>query len=178
MNDYKPVREPESPAEMGSMSADDTARLIAQRNESSARTTLIESLIFMGRFEEVLLITEDEDQKKWIVKLIKAEAREDDHRCGCKFSIDTTDYARLELYPPEEREKRKESTESPNYLRIYRHWSSKYNQMVSFYKCQVCGCIQTLPDSVQIDDLHASHYDNRRSAVDDALKQGFKFRRL
>jgi hypothetical protein len=176
MSNYIPISEPRSPAEMQSLSKDDTTRLIAQRNEVSSRATLVGSLIILGRFYDALAITEDEEKRQWIVKLIKAEERDDEHRCKCESSTDVQDYARMELAGIKEPEPILNPT--PNYIRTYRHWSSKYNEMVSFYQCQECGCVQTLPDSKDISELNAQHYKIKQEALHAALKAGIPIRRL
>lgn len=160
----KPViQEPRSQAEMDALNSDQMQLLIAQRNEVSARAVLAEALIILGEFEEALLIEEREEQKVWIQKLIKAEEREDDHRCTCVNMLDITDYARLgENATPVYQQ-------TANYIKTYRHWSPRRQQMLWFYQCTVCGCIQSLPDDQDIDDLHAGHYAKKNQVMTDII---------
>lgn len=167
-----PVPEPRSAQEAASLSRDEVELLMAQRGIESSRADLVERLIKTGEFEEALSIEKDEEKKKWINKLIVAEARDDDHRCNCKAIIDVTDYTRY----PEGKPDGPDLQTTPHYIRTYRHYSRKYQGMVWFYQCSVCGCIQSLPDDQNIDDLHALTYDNRQKALDRALQLGIPIR--
>jgi hypothetical protein len=170
-NKYIPLKEPQSPAEAGSMTRDEVQRLIAQRKEQSARAQLSESLVSMGRFEEALAVENRPDRIEWIQKLAKAEAREDDHRCNCTAHIDVTDYTRLPDAKPT-------LIETPHYIRTYRLWSTKYNAMVWFHQCSVCGCVQSLPDNQSISEINDTHYGNKAAALDAAIAQGLPIREL
>lgn len=165
LTEYPYIPEPRSQAEMEALSQDDLQRLIAQRNEASARATLVESLILMGRLEEALIIELREDEKAWIRKLIAAEKQEDDHRCNCTSHVDAQDYVRKPEGEPV-------LVETPHYIRTYRHFSLRYERMAWFYRCQECECVQTLPDDQIIDEISAKRYAAQQQAVDEALKRG------
>lgn len=167
MTEYIPIEEPRSPAEMQSLSRDDLTRLIAQRTEMTSRPSLVESLIITGRFDEALLITNDEEQIRWINKLKKAESRDDDHRCQCTSTADFTDYVR---YPNAEEDGRQDIREMPRYMRTFRHFSLVYNDYITFYQCQECGCVQSLTDDKDIDELHAKFYINQQDVLTRELK--------
>lgn len=169
--DYIAIDEPRSPAEMESLSRDDLARLSAQRQEIVSRPSLVEALLYMGRFDEALMISKDTQQVVWINKIKKAELREDTHRCGCKSTIDCTDYVLLERLPEDQRNAARATRESPNYIRSFRYWSPRRSTYLTFYQCQECGCVQSLPDDTPIDELHTKHYDLQKAALTTELRK-------
>lgn len=186
MSNYINIKEPESPAEMQSLTRDDVSRLVAQRQIKDSIPSVIESLVFLGRFEAALslldlsLANDDftKEKRTFVTRLLKAESRDDDHKCECKSEIDLTDYVRLELLPESERSKHILLKEQPRYIRKYRFFSTNRNEWMWFYECQECHCIQALPDHKQIDELHAQQYNNAEQVLSEAFKSGVPVRDL
>ena len=165
------IPEPGTPSQMEALTHDSMNRLIAQRNEATARATLIQALIVMGRLEEAQALELSDEGNSWINKLIKAESRDDDHRCECNASLDVQDYARFPDGDPVLKE-------MPRYIPTFRHYSMKYNAMVWFYKCSVCGCVQSLPDETPIDEFHTTYYDARQATLASHISKGVPVREV
>lgn len=169
---YKIVEEPQSPAERDALTRDEAQLIIAQRNEISARATLVESLVLLGAFDAALAINTDPAQEKLILKMQKAELRDENHRCNCVATIDTQDYVRFgEDAPPKK-------VQVANYINTLRFWSREYGKMTTFYQCSECGCVQALPDGMSISDLNDQRQAKAEAALSQALAQGIRVRKL
>lgn len=165
--DYTPVPEPRSSAEMSSLKQDQLILLNSQRQEAAAREDLIYSLTVMGAFEEALALAETDEKKEWIQSLIDAENRPDDDRCDCEHSVDVADYTRDPQAAPVLKP-------VPHYQPQFRHWSRRYQQMVWLQKCQLCKHTQAIPE--EIDPAHGARAASFYAAHILALKQGNKIR--
>ena len=154
---YEPIPEPRSAPEMAGLTLDDQIRLTAQRQIEGSRASLLEAYCMLGRFEEALVIISYDltGRREWIQGLIDAEAAEDDARCGCKHTVDVADYARNPKAEPK-------LVPSANYVRSFRHWSSRYGRMVWHYRCALCGHANTLPDDIPVND---EEVESRRSEL-------------
>lgn len=164
---YVSIPEPSSPAEMESLSLDDHTRILAQRQEEGARTSLIQALCVMGRFDEALALESDSGRKAEIQSMIDAETAPDDERCECIYKVDVADYARNSDAEPK-------LEPAPNYLRGFRHWSTRYGQMVYVRRCHLCGHTQTIPE--EMDQTHEAHASAQQHAYHAELARGTKVR--
>ena len=130
---------------MRGMNQDQQILLSAQRQEPSARASLVVSLVRMGRLEEALGIASETGlyPKAWVQEIFDAENEPDDKRCDCEHSHDEADYVKNPNASPK-------LVSANNYRRKFRYWSAQYSQMVWFHACLLCGHANALPDAVKI----------------------------
>lgn len=154
------IKEPESPAEMRLLTADEKSLLTAQRHADAAKAALIENLINLGELDEAIGMGSEE-----AAQIKEAIEKDDDERCDCVYEVEQVRPGRTDgnIWVGKTQQEKK-------YLTARKVWSEKHGKVIKVSRCFLCGHLQATDQ--ELDEVHAQ-VNEQRAQVDSASPYGY-----